>query len=492
MCLGVSFVRNVPSWNWDGDHIVHECIVPSSRSVVGYSRGHTYDIDVREFLVTSRNEVISRTINKDIKALAKKHRGGWDFFQSRNRNSFDFRAAIITEFASTEIAYADGRAADPWQFPDETLEVREGDCEDRALLIASLLLASGISSYNVRVALGKMRLRKTNGRFADRDHVWVMYKNEAGRWRVLEPLLSKRRRAPHRQDNDRFTPSAAEYIPYFLFNDSHLWQVYHADNAEPIYQLPLKRNWSELHPSFAGIVHKNIMSEALNIPECPQHIRDQLLSYFSFGYFGIPVVDNYDRDFSDYDPADHFDNGQIQAGWNKVDQRLGTFGKDTANLKAFGAAAHGIADFYAHTSFLHFARSPVIYDPLAENYGLPTRPTYGNDSTFKLTLPDFSMNTRLWKGTKEEGAKAWDGEIISGRYAQARDSQSFLESINRTATGLASRCGALPHHAEMAVDGGDDKQNVLYNVDQYEQQLRWRRESAVRHIRQAFRQSYHK
>jgi hypothetical protein len=491
MCLGVSLVRNVPRWNWDGDHIVHECIVPSSRPVVGYSRRHAYDIDVREFLVTSRNEVIRRTLVGDVRALAEKHEGGWEFFESRKQGSFDFRAAIVMEFVSKAIAYSNGRAADPWQFPDETLKVREGDCEDRALLIASLLIASGISNYNIRVALGKMRLRKPNGRFADRDHVWVMYKNEAGRWRVIEPLLLKKKgRTPRRTERDRFTPSAAEYIPYFLFNDSHLWQVYHADNAEPVHRFELKRSWSELHPRFAGIVHKNIISEALDIPECPANVRDRLLSYFSFGYLGIPVVDNYDRDFSDYDPADHFDNGQIRAGWKKVAQRLTAFKQDESDLEAFGAAAHGIADFYAHTSFIHFAHGPLVCDPAAEHYGLVTRPTYGSDSTFNLARPDLSINARLWKGTREEGAKAWDGDIISGRYAQAQDSRTFLESINRTVTGLASRCGALPHHAEMAVDGGDDKQNVLYDADQYDQQLGWRRQAAVLHIRQAFRQSY--
>lgn len=221
---------------------------------------------------------MNRTLNNDIKAFAEQHRGGWEFFQSRNQGSFDFRASVVTEFASATIAYSNGRAGDPWQFPDETLQVREGDCEDRALLIASLLLVSGISSYNVRVALGKMRLRKTTGQFADRDHVWVMHKNEAGQWRVLEPLLSKKRRPLRCADKDRFTPSSAEYIPYFLFNDSHLWQVYHAGNAEPMHRFRLKRNWSALHPRFAGIVHKSIIGEALEIPECPANVRDCLHS----------------------------------------------------------------------------------------------------------------------------------------------------------------------------------------------------------------------
>lgn len=81
---------------------------------------------------------------------------------------------MITDFVSKEIKYAYSRGSDPWQFPDETLHVKEGDCEDRALLIASLLIASGMSSYNVRVSLGKMQLWKSRSSYEDRDHVWVM------------------------------------------------------------------------------------------------------------------------------------------------------------------------------------------------------------------------------------------------------------------------------------------------------------------------------
>jgi predicted transglutaminase-like cysteine proteinase len=64
--------------------------------------------------------------------------------------------------------------------PDETLKLRSGDCEDRALLIASMLLASGISSFNVRVALGKFRAWMGE-EHDDFGHVWVMYKDESGR-----------------------------------------------------------------------------------------------------------------------------------------------------------------------------------------------------------------------------------------------------------------------------------------------------------------------
>ncbi len=64
MCFASSSVRDLSHWNWEDDHIIHECIVPSSRPVVGYLKGHAYDIDVREFLITGRNEIVERTLSR--------------------------------------------------------------------------------------------------------------------------------------------------------------------------------------------------------------------------------------------------------------------------------------------------------------------------------------------------------------------------------------------------------------------------------------------
>lgn len=492
MCLAISSIRNLPRWNWEGDRIVHECIVPSSRPVIGYTKKkQSYDIDVREFLITTRNEVIGRTLSTEIKDYANKRKKGWEFFQTRENGSFDFRASVITDFVSKEIKYAYSGGPDPWQFPDETLHVKEGDCEDRALLIASLLIASGVSSYNVRVSLGKMRLWKSHSSYEDRDHVWCMYKNEVGHWRVIEPLCADNVIRRKRPSKHQFRPQAAEYIPYFIFNDNHLWQMFHPNNAKPLERVDLDRDWSQLHPSFAGEVHRDIIEEALNIQDCPESLRDTLRSYFSPAIIGIgPIVDTFDRDFSAYDPADHFDNGFIEEGWQKVSERLARFKQNPRDIKAFGAAAHGIADFYAHSSFTHFSAGSKICIPTDKTFGLDSPPIYGAGSSFDLTKEIFSVNGRLWKNSKTKGAEAWNGRIISGRYAQAGDSQSFLESLNRTVRGLKPQSGVLPHHAEIAVDGGGEAENVLYQGHVYQQQLQWRKMASIQHIREAFLRNY--
>jgi hypothetical protein len=67
MCLTQHTVASLTKWNWDGDEIIHESIVPSSRPIVGTRQKKQYDIDVREFLVSDKNEVMKRTLHSDLR-----------------------------------------------------------------------------------------------------------------------------------------------------------------------------------------------------------------------------------------------------------------------------------------------------------------------------------------------------------------------------------------------------------------------------------------
>jgi hypothetical protein len=93
--------------------------------------------------VTHDNAVPRRTLQADLPAFLKEIRGDLGLFQSRGQSAFDYRANILAAFVSSKIKYRARKSKDPWQFPDETLFLKSGDCEDRALLIASLLLARG-------------------------------------------------------------------------------------------------------------------------------------------------------------------------------------------------------------------------------------------------------------------------------------------------------------------------------------------------------------
>lgn len=493
MCFSFSKISRSHNWNWDGERIVHESIVPSSRPPVGHSKGN-YDIDVREFLVSERNVVMRRTLEKEIKKfIAKLPHASWEFFRSRDPGSFDFRANIIAEFVAKEIEYTPTNGLDPWQFPEETLALKSGDCEDRALLIASLLLASGISSFNVRVALGKFRTW-TKGKQHDFDHVWVMYKDEAGHWQVIEPAHTKKIQKQTKIKKD--LPEQAEYVPFYLFNDVHLWQTQQPSVYKKKISEDLKRDWSSLHPEFAGWVHKSVLNKALSADICPPWVLNSLNRHFTSVLWQKSLtVDDVDLPGS-YDPRDHFDNGYITDGWNLVKDRLAQFEQESLkNLNAFHLAAHAIADFYAHTSYGHFGSvnngNLQLFDPDHPGAGLAQKPDYGSGSSFDFQ--NFSRNTNLNKGTAADAAQYWQGQIISGRYAQKGDTHGAAEALTFIPPDLVKKKdfpgrGLLPHHNEIAVDEDTrGKAHILYTGNKaYSEQYQLRFDAAVRHIRDAF------
>jgi hypothetical protein len=342
-----------------------------------------------------------------------------------------------------------------------------------------------------------------------------MYKSERGNWTVIEPLRLGRALA------DELIPeikpsrvaSLIEYVPHFLFNDSHLWAVKGTAERAGL-DFFLSREWTRLNPKFVGQVHLSVIQEAIGgVPGIPSWVMKELKHNFSRLFLVGPIIDSIDLDMPDYSPLDHFDNGYITESWARVTQNLATFKQDSrAKLQSFARAAHAIADFYAHSSYAHFAKlvDPVspqghaeVYDP-AGQADFDIAPSYQPPSTFDLTAPKFSVNETLWTQGKEAAARLWANQLISGRYAQPNDTQPGLtnhltEGLTtipaslRRAAGFADR-GSLPHHNQIAVDDvtpGD--QHCLYGEKKdgsdrmaYSNQLRWRKSTAILHIRKSF------
>jgi hypothetical protein len=485
MCLTLSPLANLHRWNWDGDRIVHRCIVPSSRPVVGRTgKRNEYDIDVREFLVTERNEVMRKVIREAVPQFAADHGIAPEQLDARTEGAFDRRAAVVSAYVASAIHYT-AKRGDWWQFPDETLFIGSGDCEDRALLIASLLVASGISNFNVRVAIGKLHTTDEAGRVERHDHAWVMYKTEAGRWTVLEP--HSRQAAGKRPGKARRArvPVAAEYVPYYLFNDAHLWEVVQPGSKKSFQEMALSRRWRRIDPEFAGEIHRSIVSDALaGLPRCPPWLREGLTRHFT-SYFGA-VVDEPDNFVTNgYDCYDHFDNAFIAEGWARVSERIASFKLDPQrNLDAFAWAAHGIADFYAHSSYGEFG--PRRGGKLVPYAATPGGILYGAGV---YALSRFSVSG-AFKGDATKRTAIWGGKLITGRYCQHGDSRSLLERICPTPEYL-DRPGIrmlLPHHDEIAVDGPTPSgAHILYQGDpaRYAEQFELRRGAATEHIRSA-------
>jgi hypothetical protein len=505
MCLTHPVAQGLNRWNWDGDEILFDAVVPASRRPIGRNHGPAYDIDVREFLVSENNAVVRRELGEKLPTFLLEQGADPETFRVRKAYVFDQRAHLLAAYVASIVKYRTDKDGNVWQFPEETLALRSGDCEDIAFLLASLLLAAGISGYNVRVALGRLHMRDRRGQRQTFDHAWVMYKCEAGHWLLLEPLQLDQARP--RAGSARQVQTAY-YEPYFLFNREHLWAV-RGQGDRISFKTDLHRAWKRWKPSFAGEVHRSILNEALT--GAPQAVLDALNRHFT-RIVGIgPMVDDIDNFVTHgYDSRDHFDNGFISESWQLVGQRLADFKRERTDFDKFAYAAHGIADFYAHSSYLHFARlsggCAQPFDPAQPLAGMPELPDYGPTTSFDLTGGRFSLNANVYRGQPAQRAAAWAGQLISGRYAQKGDSHSAIEALTfipkslQARPGFAAR-GGLPHHNEIAVDQATaDPAHVLYRPGPatgraqdrlvYANQFQWRRATAVAHIRQAFEQNW--
>jgi hypothetical protein len=301
-----------------------------------------------------------------------------------------------------------------------------------------------------------------------------------------------------------------EYIPHYVFNIDHLWQIHSRDfNRSTGFQdyCLERRFWNKFDPGFAAGVHNTIYDQALGAK-----IPADALSAIKRKSLWL------DANILTYDPRDHFDNGYISEGWDRVNSRLAAFARNNNDWDSFGAAVHSIGDFYAHTSYVHFAvlqnaASPegqaVVYSPGGNLVASPqytANPADPSLPPFDLTSDAFSLNPALWKGTKQQAAAQWAGKLISGRYAQKYDPKAgFFEGFTSLPLDLAQAAdyntrGALPHHNEIAVDdqtitpdhklyratasGPDDRQA-------FDNQFRWRKNTAVQHIQNALSDNYH-
>jgi hypothetical protein len=490
---------------YDGGRIVHDSVVPSARPVVGEAIAPTYSIDVREFLTSEKNALLRRAIHTDLRAMllagsGSSTQGGilgsyatrWEYFCSGAPGSYDYIAQAVSHFVFTRIRYKADKKSDCWQFPDETLRLGTGDCEDIAFLLASLLLAAGISAYNIRVALGSVREVRRSGEVREYDHVWVAYKNEMGQWIVIEPLLAGR--AAAKPGNSRGVQgSSFEYRPAFAWNGDHLWRL-RSDAGHGFRDaLSLEREWGRFRPTFAGRVHRSIVTDAFALLPQPHPLLLGLLH----SEFTVFVNDpNMTVDWADmpwrYHPFDHFDSGFISESWARVRERAESC-LNPSNAQAahhFGLVAHAVADFYAHTSYAHFAtrdgNGKLLLAKTTDWQDTPLArdPDYSPGSDFDLSR--FAPNPN-WRGDSTKRVSVWNRALLSGRWRFPGDfgvdpnSTSWLQEVRRPRMDLRN---GLPLHDEIAVDKAvaDGGANALYAPQVFAQQFSLRYDAAVRHI----------
>ena len=483
------------SWSWDGEVIVHKPVVPNARKQP--ITGRPYDVDVRAFLETTDNAILREALDSIAKEdLGEPHRSR---FLARTPGSFDFRVEVLKRFVAEKVKYEPRPDRfDAWLYPEETLSSRRGDCEDRAFLLASLMIASGISSYCVRVVLGKVHALPRGKTI---DHVWVMYKDESGLWQCIEPLDHARGGKRSRAPETRFV-----YEPMYLFNDEHMWAIGANSHARTFTRFlrrrkddstDTRRTLRTYRPSFGYPRHRDTVWKAIDPDQFNDKLTDAMRSQLD--WHPVPptaqqcldafasMVADVDITFA-YNPLLHFDNGLIEES-----QALLIANLKSGTLEGFARACHATADFYAHTSFPYFAKrsgSDIVvatcFDPADGAYSrqFQTLPDYSRGN---FALERFSTNARVWKKPDKRGAaKTFEGRIISGRFGQWRDSQGALEHT-QFYTPSHDWQGALPHHNEIAVDSESrDPDHVLCSDQDYPGEFERRSRAAVAATRTLF------
>jgi tetratricopeptide (TPR) repeat protein len=114
------------------------------------------------------------------------------------------RILHIWNYVLQEYDFRDITGLNFWQYPNETIKIKAGDCYDLSFFLGSLLIAEGISRDNIRIMLGED--------IAGGKHAWVNVKYK-GEWYVLETTW--RYGAQH----ELFPAKHEGYIPVYSFND---------------------------------------------------------------------------------------------------------------------------------------------------------------------------------------------------------------------------------------------------------------------------------
>jgi hypothetical protein len=465
--------------DWGGVLIVNPPSTVVRRLLPGRgTSARPVEMDIRGFVPSRPSSVIKDWIHARLKIVSKQN--AWlapALAQRRERTWYDLLADTVADVVYREIPYR-YRNGDAWQLPEETLALGVGDCEDRATLLASALVAAGISPYNVRVALGTITVKKPRLPAQKHAHAWVVYRSEHGSWSALEPVPVGSGRHP----NVTFS-----YSPEYVFNGDHQW------STEALDLPPMRHRWNKLEPTFHGEIHQSLIVQAAHAAGLPTLVVSRFGRSFTT-LFGNRIDE---PDLARYDPRHHFDTALIPHAWGHVLGWLRNYRNkpltDAVGIRCVCWAAHAIGDFYAHSTYAHFlareGRGAVPYDPETGRPALAF--DYANDPDFQRAA--LSYYPAWWNPSHFDRFAKWRGHAISGRYSLKGDSHGIVEKFVNLAPGDAfptpaarSLAGSLPHHDEIAVDE-EHGSNKLYGPQRYAQQYRLRYALALAHITAALK-----
>ncbi len=141
--------------------------------------------------------------------------------RNSNGDNYDEMALALLKLVIATITYkSDDSVYDKpefWQHPEITFQMGMGDCEDGALLLASLMRVAGIPAYRVKLCAGWVKTLS-----GKEGHAYVIYLADDNEWYTLDwcywPKLSKFnfKSSPHAKNTDY------KEI-WWTANDEHTW-----------------------------------------------------------------------------------------------------------------------------------------------------------------------------------------------------------------------------------------------------------------------------
>lgn len=145
-----------------------------------------------------------------------KDEGIWDM------KSHADKALACLRYVRKHVAYVSDKTSyglgEFWTFPNESLALGKGDCEDMSILVVSLMRNAGVPAYRVKVAAGWVVAGK-NAPLG--GHAYPLFLRDDEEWVVLDPCyypndIPVNQRVPVKNDSNYKDV-------WFTFNDEFSW-----------------------------------------------------------------------------------------------------------------------------------------------------------------------------------------------------------------------------------------------------------------------------
>lgn len=171
------------------------------------------NIDVRNF-ITVKDNILEAIVEK---------------FNLR-KESYNDTAFACQKYVASNLKYASDtitqQCEEFWQFPFETVASGTGDCEDGAILMASLMIVAGIPNWRVKVAAGYVQTAPTA---PQGGHAYCIYladrENNSLEWEIHDWCYSQDTNIPTGKKplakNGGFNNRYKDV--WFTFNDEFSW-----------------------------------------------------------------------------------------------------------------------------------------------------------------------------------------------------------------------------------------------------------------------------